>query len=369
MFGWTFRNLVAEPLQLAASVGAAAAAFVLVMFFDAVFAGESKQIVAYARQSAADVWVMQKGVSNMHMATSFVWDWKAERVAEVEGVSKVTPILYLNTVMEAGERSWFSFVVGLEPDDPGAGPWALAEGVPQPGSGEAILPSVLAELAGVRLGDRISIAGRHFKVAGLSEGTFSMANSITFVTMADLEEIMSSFGTFSYLLVDAMPGVEGRELAARIRDEVDKVNAISKEAFIENDWEVAMQMGLEIVALMTAIGGALAVLLVGFTVHSHVTRTERELAVIKALGVRNTTICVSVTVQALSIAGLAYVLAAVLMTIAVPLTAALAPMVTLMVTAEALGRVALVAMTVAVLAAALAVRRLLRVDPMTAFQS
>jgi putative ABC transport system permease protein len=105
MLRWTLKNLIAEPLHLVASAIAIAGAFAMVLFFDAVFAGESKQIVAYIQHIDADVWVMQKGVSNMHMATSFVWDWKADRIEQVEGVKKVTPILYLNTVMQAGNRN------------------------------------------------------------------------------------------------------------------------------------------------------------------------------------------------------------------------------------------------------------------------
>lgn len=93
MLRWTIRTLLAAPLQLAASIGAIAGAFTLVLFFEAVFAGESEQIVSYIRSKDADVWVMQKGVSNMHMATSFVSDWKADRIAAMEGVEKVTSIL------------------------------------------------------------------------------------------------------------------------------------------------------------------------------------------------------------------------------------------------------------------------------------
>ncbi|VAW03687.1 hypothetical protein MNBD_ALPHA05-652, partial [hydrothermal vent metagenome] len=108
MFKWTFKGLLAEPVHLFSSASAVGAAFALVLFFEAVFAGESRQIVEYIQRTDPTVWVMQKGVSNMHMASSFVWDWKADSVEAVDGVSKVTPILYLNTVMVAGERNWFT---------------------------------------------------------------------------------------------------------------------------------------------------------------------------------------------------------------------------------------------------------------------
>lgn len=148
MFRWTWNSLVAEPWHLLASASAIGGAFALVLFFEAVFAGESRQIVGYIRHSDADVWVMQKGVANMHMATSFVGDWKVDIIERLQGVSKVTPIFYLNTVMRAGDGSWFSFIVGLEDNDPRAGPWAVASGKSLPDRGEALVPAVLARLAG-----------------------------------------------------------------------------------------------------------------------------------------------------------------------------------------------------------------------------
>lgn len=369
MLHWTLRSLITQRLYLLVSVSAVAGAFALVLFFEAVFAGESKQIVEYIQRSDADVWVMQRGVSNMHMATSFVSDWKVNAVAEIEGVSGVTPILYLNTVMRAGDRNWFSFIVGLEENDKRAGPWSVADGKRLPSPGEVIVPSVLGRLSGLAMGDDVEIAGRKFSVAGFSEGTFSMANSITFVTMADLAEVMSTIGSMSYFLVDAEPGVDGSALAARIQSEVEKVNALPAESFIEYDHDVAMQMGLEIIGLMTIIGGGLAVLLTGFAIYTHTVRKERELAVMKALGVRNRAIYASVMVQAVWIASLGFALATVLVFMAGPLTATFVPQVTLQVTPDALLRVGVAAIIVALISSIIPVRRLVRLDPMTAFRN
>lgn len=367
MLKWTLKSLIAAPLQLVASIGAVAGAFALVLFFEAIFAGESDQIVAYIRHKDADVWVMQKGVSNMHMATSFVSDWKADRIEEVNGVERVTPILYLNTVMEAGDRNWFSFIVGLEQDDPRAGPWKTVAGEPLPAPGEAIVPQVLAEMTGLGIGDPVSIAGRNFVISGLSGDTFSMANSIVFVTMADLSDIMSSIGSMSYLLVDAERGVDPVELAARIRETVERVYALPQQAFIASDWEIAMQMGLEIIGLMTVIGGALAVMLMGFIAYSHVVQRERELAVMKALGVRSRAIYWGIMLQVGCITLAALLLAAGLVLLADPLTAWLVPQVSLSLIPEALLRLGAVALVVGLAASVIPVRRVVRVDPVSAF--
>lgn len=368
MFKWTMREFFSAPQQLLASVFAVAGAFALVLFFEAIFAGESRQIVALIEKTEADVWVMQKGVGNMHMTTSFVSDWKVDAVAKVDGVKKVTPILYLNSMIEAGGRSWFSFVVGLEAGDARAGPWSMAEGAPVPGPGEAVVPDIFASDAGLRIGDPVNIAGREFTVSGFSSDTFSMANSITFVTLNDLADTMSSIGAFSYLLVDAEPGVEAGALAARIMDQVEKVNALTRTEFSRRDYTIASQMGLEIIWTMTLIGGAVAVLLTGFIVFSHVSERERELAVMKALGVTDFAIWRSILVQAMAIGVLAFAVAVALILLAIPLTGALMPKVSLALTGSALLRTGATAVVVSLLAAVLPVRRVLAVDPVTAFQ-
>lgn len=366
MLRWTWQSLTMEPLSLLAGVAAIGGAFSLVLFFEAVFAGESRQIVAYLEHTDSDVWVMQPGVSNMHMATSFVPDWKGRRIEDLEGVSDVTAILYLNTVMQAGDGSWFSFVVGL--DDARAGPWSVAAGKALPAPGEALIPDVLARMEEISLGDSVSIAGENFVVAGFTEDTFSMANSITFVTMEDLAAIMSTFGTMSYFLVDAEPGTDAAALAARIEAEIPKVSAVPQDQFIRNDWVIAMQMGVDIVGLMTVIGGGLAVLLTGFTVYSSTVRREREFAVLKALGFRDRAVYGSVALQAVLLAVGGFLFAAGLVFVLTPITATFVPQVTLQITVPALLRVIVVALAVAVLASLLSARRVLRVDPVMALQ-
>lgn len=262
---WAWKSLIFERAGLAASAGGIAFAFLLVIFFDAVWRGEPEQIVVYIDQMQADVWVMQRGVGNMHMATSFLWDWKADAIAALPGVERVTPILYLNTAIQVGDMSSFNYVVGLVPGDTRAGPWDMAAGRAVQNPGEAVIPEVLARLSGVGIGDGILLTDKRFEVVGLSRGTYSVGNPVTFVAMPDLEDVLSSAGSYSYLLVDAQDGVDPAGLAARIMDEVDKVNALTGEEFIRNDFGMAVQMGVEVIFMMTVICSALAALVVAFT--------------------------------------------------------------------------------------------------------
>lgn len=367
MLRWALKSLIAEPVQLVSSAGGVAFALLLVVFFEAVFAGESDQIVAYPENVAPDIWVMQRGVSNMHMAISLVKDWKIDAVGKVEGVAAVTPILYLNTVMVAGDREWFSFIVGLPEGGARAGPWAMTDGLSMPGPGQAVVPDTLARMSGIDLEDEVAIADRRYRVVGLSAETYSMANSVVFVTERDLRDLMSVSDMVSYMLVDVEPGTSPSVVAQRIRSEVDRVNVVLSPDFVAYDRAMAMQMGLEMISLMTAIGGALAVLVVAFSVVSQMNRQRAELAISRAIGVRPSALFAAAALQAICIGALGVVLAVVLAWMVVPLAAALMPQLTLHITWASIARVSVVAVVAAVVAAGWSVRDVLRVDPASAF--
>ncbi len=205
-------------------------------------------------------------------------------------------------------------------------------------------------------------------MVGLSDGTFSMGNPVNFVHAADLEDVLSSFGTHSYLLVDARPGVESADLARRIERAVDKVHAMPQEAFIESDFQIAMQMGVEIIAIMSAICTVLAMLIIAFTAYSSVARKRRELAIAKALGVPNRALYMAVLFQAAAITGAGYLIALAVAWFVLPHVSLVAPMVTLVVTFEAVTRVGLTALATALVAALVPAYYVGRLDPASAFK-
>ncbi len=369
MFRWIIKTLWRQKGSVITSSSGVAFAFVLVVVMDAAFVGESNQIVAYARNINPDVWVMQKGVSNMHMATSFVWDWKAKRIAEIPGVKQVTPILYVNTVVRSGGQNWFSYVIGLLPNNQRAGPWMMSSGNAIPGPGEIVLPNILSRMTNVKLGDKSTIADKEFTVVGFSDETFSMANSIVFVNFSDLEDLVSSSGTVSFILVDAEPDQDVNDLANRIEQQVDKVSSITQDRFIKNDFQIAMLMGVEIVSFMTIIGSVLAAMIIAFTVYSQVARRKQELAIAKALGYKNRSLYLVVLFQTFIITGLALVLALLISILLLPFLSTLVPQITLTVTMTALIRMSVIAMIVAIIASLVPVRIVANVDPLTVFKA
>jgi len=367
MIRWSIKSLLSEGAGVVASCFGVAFAFLLVMFFSAVFSGESERIVAYPTQVNADVWVMQKGVANMHMAMSQLWDWKQDRINTIEGVKETESILYLNAVIHAGDRDWFTYIVGLTGSTTFSGPWSMHSGKPIPARSEAVIPDMLSRLTGLKIGDRIKIVDKYFTIAGLSSGTFSMANSIVFVSYDDLADIMSAGSTVSYVMVRANEGVSAEKLASRILNQLEKVNALPQKQFIANDHHMAMQMGVEIISMMTVIGSTLALIIVAFTSYVFIARKKRDLAIAKAIGFANQQIYMSVLIQSLTLTFSGLVLSAVFSLLLFPLISVAAPEVFLKVTASSIIEMAIPALIVAAIAALWSARQVASVDPVSVF--
>jgi ABC-type lipoprotein release transport system permease subunit len=369
MIYWSLKTLFSEPVRLAASTLAVSASFILVIFFSAVFEGESVQMVKYLEEMEADVWVMQKGVSNMHMSSSMVWDWKAEKIAKLQEVQEISAILYLNGPVKIGGKDWFSYIIGISPQYSRAGPWSMAQGQSMPGPGEAIIPITVSQLTGVRIGDEITMIDRKLRVVGLSNETFSMASSIVFVSSEDLGDLLEGSEQYSYIMVYARADVSKEDLIELIEDEVDKVNAISNDTFIKSDLQLALQMGAEIIRMMTIIGTLLATLIVAFTAYSLIARKRRELAIAKALGFRNGQIYLAALCQSVVITCFGLLLAILISFTVLAWLPSIVPQLNLSVRIYQFIPLILLTLPVAILASLGAARSVANVDPMAVFQS
>ncbi|MFV2060077.1 MAG: ABC transporter permease [Gammaproteobacteria bacterium] len=367
MIYWSIKTLFSEPMRLFVSALAVAVSFLLVIFFSAVFEGESKQMVLYLKKMQADVWVMQKGVSNMHMSSSMLWDWKADKIAKLPEVDSVTSILYLNGPVKIGGKNWYSYVIGITPENTHAGPWDMAQGKAIPDAGEAVISEITARLTGIQIGDEIFLVDRTLRVVGLSRHTFSMASSIVFVSREDLGDIVDGPDQVSYIMVKAKAGVSSKELISRIKDNVNKVNALSSDDFIKSDWQLGIQMGAEIIQMMTFIGTVLATLIVAFTAYSLIAHKKQELAIAKALGFGNNQIYMAALSQSVIITGSGLLLTIIISYTLLIWLPVLVPQINLSLELQQFIPLSVLAFPIALIASFTAARSVVKVDPVSVF--
>jgi putative ABC transport system permease protein len=164
------RNLFQDRRRAALSIVGVAAALLLVLVLEGIFAGAMQQVTAYVRNSPADVFVAQEGARTMHMTQTALPPDTVESVAAVEGVAWAEGLRYTTSIVDAGDGQRTAYVFGYDADGRG-GPARLSAGS-SPGVGEIVVDDVAAAELDIQLGDTVRVFGAEFRVSGLStEGT------------------------------------------------------------------------------------------------------------------------------------------------------------------------------------------------------
>jgi putative ABC transport system permease protein len=244
----------------------------------------------------------------------------------------------------------------------------MGAGDPAPGPGEAVLPELLMRKAGLDIGDSITILDRPFTVVGLSDGTFSLVNSVTFIAYGDMETVLAAPDAASYILVEPTPGTDAASLAAQLQEEVPGITAMTRAGLADNDRDLTRQMGVDIIRVMSFIGFVVGVLVVGLTTYTATVRRSREYGVVKALGATRGRLLYLVAVQTLALTMFSFALALAVAYALVPLLSLVVPEVPLRYPVASLATWAGLMVVVAFLSALLPAYRIGRVEPAVVFK-
>lgn len=358
------RQLLRRGGRTLAGVAGIAAALLLVLALNAIFAGIDERLTAYLDGSGADVIVAQQGVDTMHMTESALPERVVMAVAAVPGVAEAKPILYVPAMIERGEGRGIAYLIG---DDSGGAPFALATGR-RARSGEIVLERSLAERLDAPNGSRVRAFGQSFRVSGQVEGLASILNSVGFVRRQDLARVLHSGGIVSYVLVRARSGVRAGELAARIESSVPSVTASTRTAFARSERRVVGDMTTDIVRAMTFFGFVIGVAVAGLVAYSGTLSQLRDYAVLRALGLRARRALALATVQVGATVVAGFLLALLFVSILAAILPRVSPTIVLALRAGDIAQALAVAAAVTLAAALLPVVRVARVDPASVFR-
>lgn len=359
------RNLVGQRTRFAMSVGGVGLALLLVLALDAVFAGVERQVTAYIDNSGADVVVSQRGVTTMHMSNSALPLSLARRTREVPGVASVAPILYRSIVLATAKGQATTYLIGYRS---GGGPWGEVEGRRKPPPDGVVVDRRIADRLGLRLGSPVQVAGRTLRVAGLAQGTTSIVSSVTFLDFETFARSAGAADSASYLLVRGRAATAPQRLAARLRAALPGVSVQTRAEFAEQDRRTVSDMSTTFIGGLTLVGFIIGVAVAGLSLYTSTVVRLREYAVLRAVGLKATTLYGIVLRQALTIAGLGLLVGLALLGGIAVLVSALAPQVVLALTFGNLVQAAGVTLVIGVLASLFPARRLAKVEPATVYR-
>ena len=382
MFRYALRNLLQNKMRLVMSLGGVALALSLILALDAIMTGVEGRLSTYIDHSGADVFVSQAGVRNLHMVSSWLPASVEGKVRAVPGVAAVTPIMYLTSTMELGPRQdqYSVYVIGLPQGASMGGPWRIVRGVSIPAEGQTVIDRGVAEQYGLGIGDKVNMLGRALTIAGLSDGTGNLLNSVAFISLNDFARLRgnmhmnsptstsATMPIISFVLVKVSPGFSPDAVAARIQKAVPGVTAQSREAFASQERKIVKDMATDLITIMNLVGFLVGLAVMALTVYIAALSRRGEYGILKAVGARNRYLYGTVLAQALYsvVGGFALALAfTFLLSVALP---NLASTLTLQISGASLLKVGIASLVIAALSALLPIRQIAGLDPALVFK-
>lgn len=359
------RNLFEDRRRSILAVTGVAAALVLVLVLNGVFAGAMRQVTAYIDNSPADVFVAQSSVRTMHMSITSLPDDTLAQVRAVDGVDWADNLRYTTGIVAKGDRSIITYVFGYDTATGHAGPRTIAEGDP-PGDGKALVDQSAADELGIEVGDTVEILGTPLEVSGLSVGGTNIVNTTVFL---DIDQFAKLRGPgVNYVLVGAQPGVSADMLVARVAAAVPDATVQTRAEFSAQEARIVRDMATDIMSIMTIIGFLIALAVVALTLFASTLAKLREYGIVKALGGSTLRLAANVGTQAIWTIALATVLAVAMSLALGAAIGAATPNIRIVIEAGTVARTAVGALAVGLIGAAIPLRRVITVDPASAFR-
>ncbi|HEX6659920.1 MAG TPA: ABC transporter permease [Ilumatobacter sp.] len=362
------KNLFQDRRRAVLAVTGVGVSLVLVLVLDGIFAGAMQQVNAYMRSSPADVFVAQKDVRTMHMTQSALPPETVDAVRAVDGVAWAEGLRYTTSIVESDDgRQLTTYVLGYDTATGRGGPRRLAAGE-SPGPGEVLVDDVAAEELGVDIGDTVTVLGAPspLRVSGMSTGGTNIVNTTVYVRSEDFARLRGN--TFAYVLVGAEPGVAADALAQRLADALPDTTVQTRAEFARQEANVVRDMAADVMKIVTVIGFLIALAVTGLTLFTATLAKLREYGIVKALGAGPGRLAVTVAAQAAWSVALGL---AVAVAVSIALGAAIGaatPNVQVAIETGSVIRTGAGALLIGALASLVPLRRVLRVDPATAFR-
>jgi putative ABC transport system permease protein len=331
------------------------------LLLDGLWAGIREQATLYTDKSGADLYVLQPGVRDLTAGTSVLPLSTLDTVRADPDVSWAAPVRTTYVVLQLHSTKVAAYVVGSVPGLQG-GPWSITNGRETRADDEIVLDRLLADRHGIDVGDTLSVIGRPLRVVGLSDSSAFMFPYV-FVTHSATDTALGADTTSMIVAGASKPLDVSRRLHAaglnvKLRDEV-----------AANDERLATGIYGSPIRLMVAIGFAAGTLIIALTGYSAIIERRREYGIVKAMGATGSRLIRAAVAQTSAIAGLGLAAGIALFVAGRGLIGELRPQFAVVLSTGSVGRAAVAALAMALLAAIVPAGRLAALEPAVAYRS
>lgn len=363
------KNLFEQPLRLSFSVLGVGLSVMLILVMWAILEGILGQAGAYVKNTDAQIWVVQKGFTDIAHGFSVLPASLAGPIERIPGVVSANPITGARSRIptpDGGEESLA--ILGYDTKSGVGGPWEFASHAAVPRPGEVVVDETFAKTAGLHVGDQLETPDRPRKIVALSAGTNQFTSQLAFGEYRDIQHLVRLGSDVNFFALRVRPAaVQG--VQSKIRRQFPQVSAFSKPAFVANN-EQEIRDGFEpILYVMVGVAFFVGAAIVGLTMYTATTEKSREYGVLSAIGADHRDLGNVIVRQAAIASALGFALGCLLVIPAGWLISELAPKTELAYPAWLFALTAAAAVLMALVASYLPVRRIASLDPAAVFRA
>ena len=356
-----------------------------------VYRGMVDDAQALLSNSGADLWVVQKDTQGPYAESSSIKDDLVRSVLGMPGVARAANVTYFTMQVQQGKDEVRAMVVGIEPGQPG-GPGYLVAGRHFTRSHYEAVADVKT---GFALGDQIRIRRHDYEVVGLTQRMVSSGGDpMVFISLKDAQEAQflkdndailndrvrtaanpafnrpgtpglldalqatqTSSHNVNAILVQVQDGLLPEQVAQPIR-RWKHLQVFTREGMEDILVAKLIATSAKQIGMFLVILAIVSAAIVAFIIYTMTLGKIREIAVLKLIGTRNSTIAGMILQQALGLGVIGFVVGKLAATLWAPVF----PKFVLLQQGDALTGFG-VTMLICALASTLAIRAALRVDP------
>lgn len=275
------RNLLADKVKLLVAVGGVTLAIVLIIVVHSLYQGVRREMDAFIRDLPGDVWVVQKGTTDLVFSNSHLPEDAAISIRKAEGVRQVHALSGRLMAFEVDGREVRTYVMALDFAG-GAGIPEGAEFVPERGT--IILDRTFAKQAGVSEGDELTFGDESFRVAEVRGIGNVLVTQFAFINPEAYRALFDVPGAVNYFLVSLEERIAPESVIEPITEVVPGSSVYTTDAFAGRASEKGTGDFLPIIRVILAISFIVGLAVLSLVIYSATIERAREYAIMKVIG-------------------------------------------------------------------------------------